>query len=242
VCLAKRWHWERKSVKSFLEALKADLMLSTVTVTAGDTPYTLITISNYDKFQADIEEPTDTAADARWEALGTRSSPKNGHGDGHGDSPDKSLKLQQLPLTDKEGNGYGDGRPRDTRTDTKVKNIRSNKKPSVFWSDFILQFTSEDKAVLTNTLSAISSTRKSGRIAENVQNGIAGRLSSFPQSVVLAGCRTYLQKNYAAEGKNENYLIGIIRNLSNKGSHPVQPAKTPGQIAIDAAARELLEV
>jgi hypothetical protein len=215
VCLAKRWHWERKSVKSFLEALKADLMLSTVTVTAGDTPYTLITISNYDKFQADIEEPTDTAADARWEALGTRSSPKNGH---------------------------GDGRPRDTRTDTKVKNIRSNKKPSVFWSDFILQFTSEDKAVLTNTLSAISSTRKSGRIAENVQNGIAGRLSSFPQSVVLAGCRTYLQKNYAAEGKNENYLIGIIRNLSNKGSHPVQPAKTPGQIAIDAAARELLEV
>lgn len=114
--------------------------------------------------------------------------------------------------------------------------------PPVFWSNFLLKFSDEEQRILSDALKAIGSTRKSGRIAESVQNGISGRLSSYPQAAVLAGCRTYLEKNCAAEGKDEKYLLGIVRRLSKNGfSHSQEPQiKTPGQLAIEAAMRERL--
>jgi hypothetical protein len=61
VKLAARWKWNRKTVRGFLEALKADIMVAIETSKETDTGYTLITICNYGPFQdmaragADIE-------------------------------------------------------------------------------------------------------------------------------------------------------------------------------------------
>jgi hypothetical protein len=69
VKLAARWKWNRKTVRGFLEALKADMMVDIQTSKETDTGYTLITLCNYDRFQfitggeTDIEP--DTGADIR---------------------------------------------------------------------------------------------------------------------------------------------------------------------------------
>ena len=51
VALAKRWNWNRKTVKNFLLCLQQDQMLDIQTSKRTDTGYTLLTIRNYDKFQ-----------------------------------------------------------------------------------------------------------------------------------------------------------------------------------------------
>lgn len=59
VKLAQRWGWDRKTVTSFLDVLKADNQADT----KADNKCTLITITNYNQYQ-DLRKPkTDTKAD-----------------------------------------------------------------------------------------------------------------------------------------------------------------------------------
>jgi hypothetical protein len=50
VKLAARWKWNRKTVRGFLQALKAASMAAIETSKDTDTGYTLITLLNYDLF------------------------------------------------------------------------------------------------------------------------------------------------------------------------------------------------
>jgi hypothetical protein len=63
--LATAWGWDRKTVRGFLDLLKADEMVDFTTDTSGATGYTLITICNYDKWQGNDKSDTDTQADTR---------------------------------------------------------------------------------------------------------------------------------------------------------------------------------
>ena len=58
--LAQRWHWTRKRIRKFLNALKEAQMIDFSGATNGATKGTTITIVNYDKFQIDgpTEGPT----------------------------------------------------------------------------------------------------------------------------------------------------------------------------------------
>jgi hypothetical protein len=134
------------------------------------------------------------------------------------------------------------GRLQDkTKKDKKGKNI----KPSVFFSDFLQKFPAEDQELFTELVKAISSTRKSGKVADSVLDKLASQLSAYPKDHVLNGLRTYLEKDYAAEGKNERYLVGIVRQLAKrngdgfKGQVLNMPPKTEVQIAMDRAMQEL---
>jgi hypothetical protein len=53
VKLAARWDWNRKTVRGFLDTLKAASMVDIHTSKDTDTGYTLITISNYERFQGE---------------------------------------------------------------------------------------------------------------------------------------------------------------------------------------------
>ena len=240
--LSRRWRWDRKTVKCFLLTLKTDNMVDIQTAKQTDTGYTLLTITNYKYFQGSNEEPLDIQRDIVLPIDVSKSPHPNGHPTGHPNGQDSSLESQRVRGSNQAPVGHPKGHPTTHSLPTSKKNKKVNKKPSVFWSDFLRRFATEDQQTLSNVLMAISSTRKSGKIAEGIQDALAVKFSQYPQGAVLAGCRTYMQKNYAAEGKDEKYLIGIVRQLSKNGFHENQPAKTQGQAAIDAAARELLEV
>gem|GEM_PF-4154214 len=68
-----------------------------------------------------------------------------------------------------------------------------------------------DQALLDQVFKAIASTRKSGRVAESVLVAQLKKWERFPVAQVEAGLRTYMAKDYAAEGKDEHYIHGIIR-------------------------------
>ena len=142
------------------------------------------------------------------------------------------------------GNGHGNGQGLSKKTDTKYKNKRIKKEPAVLWSDFLRKFSTEDQKILEEVLTSITGTRKSNRIAESVLHRFAAQLSKYPQASVIEGCRIYLERKCAGEGKDERYLLGIVRQLSKNGfsrnPNSSQTTKTPGQMAIEAAMREKL--
>lgn len=71
-----------------------------------------------------------------------------------------------------------------------------------------------DQANIDQVFSAISTTRKTGRIAESVILGILHQWARFPVDQVITGIRIYLEKEYHHQGKDEKYLLGIIRKSS----------------------------
>ena len=56
-----------------------------------------------------------------------------------------------------------------------------------------------------------------------------------------AGIRAYLEKDYAGQGKKEDYLLGIIRNLNKQkpGDQNQEGAafKTTGSVLLDEAMK-----
>lgn len=77
--LAARWRWDRKTVRSFLDALKSDEMLSIETSKETDTGYTLLTILNFERFQGETLNTLDIRTGIE---AGTRpdiESASNGH-------------------------------------------------------------------------------------------------------------------------------------------------------------------
>lgn len=86
-----------------------------------------------------------------------------------------------------------------------------------------------DQNLIEQAFTAITSTRKSGRVADSVLLAQLQAWEKYPVAQVEAGIRTYLEKNCAAEGKGEKYLLGIIRNQNH-----VEPKQSTGSALLDA--------
>jgi hypothetical protein len=82
--------------------------------------------------------------------------------------------------------------------------------------DYLEQFSLDGQQVLRQTVAAIASTRKAGKVAQSILDGLAQRLNRYPGPVVIEACRTYLAKDYASEGKREQYLLGIVRGEATR--------------------------
>lgn len=81
--------------------------------------------------------------------------------------------------------------------------------PEVFSS---LKERYSDQALIDMAFDAIRSTRKSSKVADSVLMAQLRKWERYPVDQVEAGIKTYLDKDYAAQGKREDYLLGIIRN------------------------------
>ena len=68
-----------------------------------------------------------------------------------------------------------------------------------------------DQKLIDGAFHAIASTRKSNRVADSILLAQLKKWDRYPVAQVEAGIRTYLQKDCAGQGKNEAYLLGIIR-------------------------------
>ena len=83
--------------------------------------------------------------------------------------------------------------------------------------------------LIDEVFQAIASTRKSGKVADSVLIAQMRKWQKYPVEQVETGIKIYLEKDYASQGKREEYLLGIIRNgncqLAGKSK---QECKTPG--------------
>jgi hypothetical protein len=97
-------------------------------------------------------------------------------------------------------------------TDKNVKNVKKEKTPEESGAGLATLRARYDEKLLDEVFTAIASTRRSGKVADSVLANALKAWEKFPLEQVEYGCRTYLDRNYAAQGKNEKYLTGIIRN------------------------------
>jgi len=79
VTLAKRWKWNRETVRLFLRELERHFMAAIETSNASATGYTLITILNYEKFQGDPDNASATGSATRTATQSATDRPVTGH-------------------------------------------------------------------------------------------------------------------------------------------------------------------
>jgi len=89
------------------------------------------------------------------------------------------------------------------------KRKKENKDSSDFFS---LKKRYPFSELIDRCFSAIASTRKNGNVADSVLLAQLHKWERYPVEQVEAGIRTYLEKDHAGQGKDEKYLLGIIRN------------------------------
>ena len=112
-----------------------------------------------------------------------------------------------------------------------------NKTPRDFSSEIsVLKERYQEQEAINQAFQAIASTRKSNRIADSVKLSILQEWERHPVESVMTGIRTFLDKSYYHQGKNEKYLLGIIRNCNgtgNKDAPQGQTMKSTGSPALD---------
>ncbi|MEW6429641.1 MAG: hypothetical protein AB1568_16590 [Thermodesulfobacteriota bacterium] len=73
-----------------------------------------------------------------------------------------------------------------------------------------------DQTLLDRVIAAIASTRKGGKVSPSIVSAQFKSWERFPVAQVEEGMRTYIERGYAAEGKDEKYLLGIIRGCGRR--------------------------
>ncbi len=63
---------------------------------------------------------------------------------------------------------------------------------------------------------ACASTRTTGRMADSVWQGTLAKLAQYPVHAVRDGLTVYVDKGYCADGKDEKYLVGIVRGKAKE--------------------------
>lgn len=120
-----------------------------------------------------------------------------------------------------------------TRT-REYKNIKTAKEIRSEIS--ILQERYTDRELINQCFVAISSTRKSNSISDSVILSTLRSWEIYPLESVMVGIKTYLDKECHKQGKNEKYLLGIIRNSStvqNMNEPQSQTMKSTGSQVLD---------
>lgn len=126
---------------------------------------------------------------------------------------------------------------------TKTKEHKNKKTPENIFSQIsFLKEKYSDQNLIKQCFKAISQTRKSNRIFDSVKLNILQQWDKYPADQVIAGIRIYLEKNYAAEGRDEKYLLGIIRRNSKQTPAPNttrgKVMKSTGSHALDEHYRQ----
>lgn len=142
---------------------------------------------------------------------------------------DESEQLSEQ-LSEQQMNTYNNG-----------KNVKKNNNPPtpLEISNQIsgLRERYSDQGIIDQAFQAIAATRKSHRIADSVKLSILHAWERYPVESVIAGIRTYLQKEYQSQGKGEKYLLGIIRNFREASTTGGQVMKSTGSPLLDAYYR-----
>jgi len=106
------------------------------------------------------------------------------------------------------------------------KKGRKKEKPPAFFSEIEnLKKRYPDQNLIDQVFRAFASCRSYNKIAESILLVQLQKWAKYPAQQVEVAIRTYLLKDYAAQGKREAYLLGIIKNQKAKSKQPVQPGQ-----------------
>ena len=119
---------------------------------------------------------------------------------------------------------------RRTTSEHKQEQYKNNKEETPAFFSLKERYKQQD--LINQVFDALRSTRKSNKIADSVLIAQLQKWEKYPVAQVEAGIKTYLEKDYAAEGRGENYLLGIIRN--QKSNQPALPDPTSPPVEITA--------
>ena len=123
-----------------------------------------------------------------------------------------------------EGHNGGQGQGHNGGTILRKKGIKKEKPPDLF----SLKKRYAHPELIDSVFQEISSTRKSGRIAESVLVAQLLKWEKYPVEQVESGIKIYLEKDYAGQGKREEYLMGIIRKGNyRQAGNPKPECRTP---------------
>ncbi|RJR47691.1 MAG: hypothetical protein C4576_09145 [Desulfobacteraceae bacterium] len=138
--------------------------------------------------------------------------------------------------------GHHEGSSRGTIPTKKGNKEGKNKGELPFSSEIsLLKQRYSDPEIIDRCLDAIRTTRKTGKVSDSVILSILQGWEKYPVDRIQEGIRLYLDKDYAGQGKNEKYLLGIIRNLNGKGPNEQGQSegfKFSGSSLLDRATRE----
>ncbi|MFQ5744265.1 MAG: hypothetical protein ACE5HV_11835 [Acidobacteriota bacterium] len=70
---------------------------------------------------------------------------------------------------------------------------------------------------------ACASTRVKGRMADSVWAAFLSKAAQAPPEAVEAGVEIFLDREYHLEGKDERYLLGVIRGKTKRQAHERAP-------------------
>jgi len=127
--------------------------------------------------------------------------------------------------------GTTGGTTNGTTNGTGTKNDKNdkNKTPDLF----SLKNMYPNPDLIDQVFRAIASTRKYGKVSDSILHKQIIKWEEYPAEQVEAGIQIYLDKEYAGQGKREEYLMGIIRNQNgDKSQHqqhqvPNSPKQQP---------------
>ena len=123
------------------------------------------------------------------------------------------------PTQDKAPNTLTKSAPKNVLEECIKK--EEERTPSAVLPDLLERY--PDQALITKTIEALKSTRKSGKIADSVLCNFMKSCEKYPIAQVEGAFKAYLEKSYAAEGKGEKYLLGIVRHWSEPTAEPILP-------------------
>jgi len=102
---------------------------------------------------------------------------------------------------------------RKTVQEQRMKRMKRMKRntPADFSQIQSLEERYSDNNLIQQCFEIIASTRKTNRLSDSIKLNILNQWNKYPVDQVIAGIKIYLEKDYAAQGKGEKYLMGIIR-------------------------------
>lgn len=124
--------------------------------------------------------------------------------------------------------GIDKGRPTSEQGQLREINREINKKTpeEIFSQISLLKEKYSDQDLINQVFKVISSTRKTNRVSDSVKLNILQQWDKYPVNQVMAGIKIYLEKDYVATGKDEKYLLGIIRSSSKQTPADLKEEKT----------------
>lgn len=214
----------RKQIRKAVDFLSKGHAIGTAKVTHG----LLITILNYDLYQTpqNYEGHIDNqksltpatpkpATEADLQGYEIAKAAKISEGPSKGttkgtEKEDITSDNNSIYYDEEHSEGHSEG-PREGTILTRRDN-KKGKTPEEISNEISLLIKKYDQDLINKCFAVIRSTRKSGKVADSVLIAQLKKWERYPVEQVEAGVRIYLEKDYAAQGKDETYLLGIIRN------------------------------
>jgi hypothetical protein len=194
----------------------------------------IITILNYEKYQDPKRYEAHTPEE---KSQGNQHSPHEAHMNPTGNPTGNPTQLTGSSSWDDKGyEKKGADEPhseahdedrmkptatphyRERREECKKEEEEKNREkifPGTSRAELLDRFENQNvRALVEDALEKIALTRKSGRVSESVVTGLLKKLLVFEPWKVGTGISKYINGEYYLDGKDERYLLGIIRNVT----------------------------